>query len=70
MNTTEQDRSEQGKFMQVYDEPLAKSMRGTRFPISLDEILAKVPNKSQFIRDAVIFKLEKEGWLDDKQDRS
>jgi hypothetical protein len=60
----EQDRSDQGKFMQIYDEPLAKVPKGARFPISIDAILAEMPDKSDFIRDAVIAKLKSEGWLD------
>ncbi|NJN00103.1 MAG: hypothetical protein HC800_25835 [Phormidesmis sp. RL_2_1] len=60
----EQDRSDQGKFMQIYDEPLAKVPKGARFPISIDAILAKMPDKSAFIRDAVIAKLKSEGWLE------
>ena len=50
--------------MQVYDEPLAKVPKGARFPISIDAILAKMPDKSAFIRDAVIAKLKSEGWLE------
>ena len=59
-----QDRSDQGKFMQIYDEPLAKTPKGARFPISIDAILSKMPDKSIFIRDAVIEKLRAEGWLE------
>ena len=50
--------------MQIYDEPLAKTPKGARFPISIDAILAKMPDKSIFIRNAVIEKLKAEGWLD------
>jgi hypothetical protein len=60
----EQDRSDQGKFMQIYDEPLAKVPKGARFPLSVDAILAEMPDKSAFIRDAVIAKLQAEGWLE------
>ena len=59
----EQDRSDQGKFMQIYDEPLAQRVRGARFPISIDAILSELPNQSDFIRAAVIERLEAEGLL-------
>ena len=63
MSTPEQSRSDQGKFMQVYDEPLADTMKGTRFPVSIDSVLAEVPNRSDFFREAVINKLKEDGWL-------
>ncbi|KPQ31442.1 MAG: hypothetical protein HLUCCA11_23765 [Phormidesmis priestleyi Ana] len=50
--------------MQIYDEPLAKVPKGARFPLSVDAILAEMPDKSAFIRDAVIAKLKAEGWLE------
>lgn len=42
----EQSRNDQGKFMQVYDEPLAKRPRGVRFPVSIDKILSELPDHS------------------------
>ena len=59
-----QDRNDQGKFMQVYDEPLAKRIRGARFPLSIDALLGELPNQSDFIRQAVVDRLRDEGLLD------
>lgn len=63
----QQDRNDQGKFMQVYDEPLAKTSRCIRFPLTIDAILANMPDKSTFIREAVISRLREEGFLDETQ---
>ena len=59
----EQDRSDQGKFMQVYDEPLAKRVRGARFPLSIDAVLGELSDQSDFIRTAVIDRLKAEGLI-------
>ena len=67
---TQQERSNQGKFLQVYDEPLAKVPKGARFPLSIDAILSEMPDKSIFIRDAVIARLEAEGWLEKRKEGS
>lgn len=61
----QQDRSDQGKFMQVYDEPLAKRVRGARFPLSIDAVLAQLPDQSDFIRTAVIERLKDKGLITD-----
>jgi hypothetical protein len=58
-----QDRSDQGKFMQVYDEPLAQRVRGARFPLSIDAVLGELPDQSDFIRTAVIERLKVKGLL-------
>ena len=50
----EQDRSDQGKFTQGYDEPLAKRVRGARFPPSIDAVSGELPDQSDFIRTAII----------------
>ena len=50
--------------MQIHDEPLAKNVRGARFPLSVDATLGKLENQSDFIRTAVIDRLIAEGLLE------
>ena len=61
------ERNDQGKFMQVYDEPLAKSIRGARFPLSADQALSQLSDQSDFIRRAVINQLIEEGLLESSE---
>ena len=51
-----------------YDEPLAKNVRGARFPVSVDKVLSQLDDQSTFIRSAVIEKLRQEGLLMDEPD--
>ncbi|MGB3291649.1 MAG: hypothetical protein WBB01_01515, partial [Phormidesmis sp.] len=66
MSELEQKRSDQGKFMQVSDEPLAKNIKGARFPVSIDALIAQLPNQSEYIRSAVIDRLKADGILKEK----
>ena len=66
---SEQDRSDQGKFMQRYDEPLAKSPRCTRFPQSIDDILNEMDGVSDFIRSAVIKQIKEKRLSDSKDEQ-
>lgn len=54
--------------MQIYDEPLAKNIRGARFPLSVDDALGKLKNQSGFIRTAVIERLIAEGLLENSDE--
>ena len=54
-------RNDQGKFMQSHDEAVAQAPICVRFPLSVDRILKDMPNKSDFIRNAVIEKLNAAG---------
>lgn len=60
----QREKNDQGKFMQIYDEPLASNIRGARFPLSADRAISQLPDKSDFIRTAVIDKLIAEGLLE------
>jgi hypothetical protein len=60
---TQQQRNDQGKFMQVGQEPMAKTARCTRYPVSVDAILGTLPNQSAFIRQSVIDRMKAEGLL-------
>ena len=53
-----------------YDEPLAKNVRGARFPVSVDKVLSQLDDQSTFIRSAVIEKLRQEGLLVDEPDQT
>ena len=55
--------------MQVYEEPLAQRVRGARFPMNIDTVLSNLPNQSDFIRAAVIERLEAEGLLSTKPEQ-
>lgn len=65
--TTQQDRNDHGQFTQLYDEPLAKTPRCVRFAQSVDDVLTTLPDKTSFIRDAVVEKLLKDGLLNDSK---
>ncbi len=45
------------------EQPLAKPFH-VRFPQDVDSVVRSMDNKQQFIRDAVIEKLKKEGYLE------
>ena len=49
--------------MQSHDEAVAQTPICVRFPLSVDRILKDMPNKSDFIRNAVIEKLNAAGLL-------
>lgn len=57
-------RNDQGKFMQVYEEAMSKTAVCVRFPLSVHSLLKSMPDKSNFIRDAVIDRMAAEGLLE------
>ena len=65
VSESKQSRNEQGRFTQIYDEPLAVSPKGARFPVSIDAVLAEMPDRMQFLRETIITKLKEDGWLED-----
>ena len=46
----------------IGEKPMAKSI-GVKFPVEVDELLRSMESRSDFIREAVKEKLEKEGKL-------
>ena len=63
----ERRRNDLGMYEPVSDEPLSKTIRGARFPLSVDKILSELPDKSTFIRTAVIDKLIADGLLEEPE---
>lgn len=51
------------QFTRVGDEPMAKTNIQARLPESIDQIVRKLPNRSEFLRAAIVEKLEREGLL-------
>lgn len=48
------------KFKHLYEEPLAEQTVGTRLPVSIDRFVRKLPNKSQWLRNAITIAYEQE----------
>ncbi len=48
------------KFKYLYDEPLAKQIVGTRLPKSLDVFVRSLPNKSEWLRNAIAAQYERD----------
>ena len=58
-----QDRSDQGKFMQLYDEPLAKAPICVRYPLRINSTLNKMEDRAAYLRKAAINQLKLDGLL-------
>ncbi|MEH2138549.1 hypothetical protein [Nostoc sp.] len=54
------NRDEKGRFI---DKPnsLADSPICTKFPVEIDRVLRSLPNRSEYVRDAVIAQLIRDG---------
>ena len=60
-----QDRSDQGKFMQLYDEPLAESPICVRYPLRINNILSEIEDRAAYLRKAAINQLRQDGLLEE-----
>jgi hypothetical protein len=51
------------RFSRVGDEPMAKTNIQVRLPESVDGVIRRLPNRSEFIRAAIAEKLQRDGLL-------
>lgn len=63
-----QAKDEQGRFTSPNLEPLADKALSVRVPVSLDQVVRSLPNRPEWLRDAVIEKAEREGLIQQRSD--
>lgn len=51
------------RFQKQNDIPMAKTPLSVRMPEDIDEIVRAKPNRTQWLRDAILEKLDREGEL-------